>query len=268
MGKSTATATLRRLGVPVIDADELARRVVEPGRPAYKKIAKKFGPAVLQPDGTLDRAALGELVFRDRSARGFVNSATHTQILLELLSDLAQLFGDGHGSELHSARLPCAIPRATRGASECRSTSTLRLDPTAVAVLDAPLLFESKLNLLCGVTLCVVCGEASQLERLVARDGLTAEQAAQRIAAQLPAVVKAARSDHTVDNSGGREASAAQLEALLQPLQRSHPRRERVAWAWARLPCASNGGISAMLWVALAVIRLFAAVRGRRGSAL
>ena len=126
----------------------------------------------------------------------------------------------------------------------------------------------TELNRLGGVTLCVVCGEASQLERLVARDGLTAEQAAQRIAAQLPAVVKAARSDHTVDNSGGREASAAQLEALLQPLQRSHPRRERVAWAWARLPCASNGGISAMLWVTLAVIRLFAAVRGRRGSAL
>ena len=184
-GKSAVSARLSsHHRLTVVDLDELARRVVAPGRTAHRRIVDRFGAGVLRADGSVDRDALGALIFTDRSARRALNSITHLPILWELLCDLASAHAAG----------------------------------ARIVVLDAPLLFESSLHLLCGTTVVVHVATSAQLERLKLRDGRTDEEAEQRIAAQMPLSTKVARADHLIDNNGHLKATHALVDGLVVQL--------------------------------------------------
>jgi dephospho-CoA kinase len=178
-GKSTVTALLRRLGARVIDADAIAREVVEPGRLAWEEIVAWLGREVLLADGSLDRRRLGELVFADGKARAALEGITHPRIKAAAKEALAAAERDG----------------------------------CAVAVLDVPLLYEAGWDKDVDEVWVVYVDEATQRKRLMARDGLTAGQAAARMAAQLSLAEKAGRADIVIDNSGDPESTAGQVAA-------------------------------------------------------
>jgi dephospho-CoA kinase len=220
-GKSTATAALREDGVDVIDLDEVARIVVEPGRPALAAIVARFGASVLRADGSLDRAALGERVFAVPADRRALNGLMRWPILLEVLCQLGARFAAGD----------------------------------ALVVLDAPLLYEARMDLLASRVLVVTAPAEAQLARLMARDGLSREAAEARIAAQMPLAAKAARADAILDNSGGRDEAQAALRVAWArvAVRASEPQRR---WPWARLPRARNAAVGAALWLAFGALRL------------
>lgn len=213
-GKSTVTARIRGSHrQPVVDLDELARRVVEPGRSAHKQIVQHFGTEILLSDGSLDRDALAKRVFSDRSARKAINSATHLPILRELLRDVAA----------------------------ARSS-----DGNDFVVLDAPLLFESSLHLMCDVCVCVHVSPEVQLERLQARDGLSRDDALARVASQMPVASKMERSDYLIDNESDQRTTHERVDAC-------------VTWLRARAEERSLARAlrSALLWVACFLLRFF-----------
>ncbi len=184
-GKSTFAAALSALGVPVVDADQLARAVVTPGAPALAEIAARFGPEVLAADGTLDRRALGALVFADPAARRRLEAITHPAIRRAMEAETARLAAAGHD----------------------------------LVFYDTPLLYEVGLEPAMALVVVVLAPPEAQLARLRARDGLTAAEARARLAAQLPAAEKAARADVVVDNadaSAPLDDKAARLVADLR----------------------------------------------------
>jgi dephospho-CoA kinase len=190
-GKSTVSAMFRALGAVVIDADQLAREVVEPGEPALARIVEEFGPDVLRPDGRLDRQALGAIVFADSGKRRRLEAITHPAIRERLARRLAQLTGEGF-----------------RG----------------VVLFDAPVIVESGFARTMDRLVVVVTDEATQLARLMARDAIGREEALRKIRSQMPLAEKARLADHVIDNSGDRAATEAQVrrvEAALREEARS-----------------------------------------------
>ncbi len=165
-GKSTFAAALRKLGVPVIDADQLARRVVEPGTPALAAIAALF-PGVVGADGRLDRKALGALIFGDEAARRRLEAITHPAIRAATVAETARLEAAGE----------------------------------ALVFYDTPLLYEAGLDGTMSLVVVVWAPRQAQLRRLAARDRLTVTQAEARLAAQWPIDEKAARADVVVENA-------------------------------------------------------------------
>jgi dephospho-CoA kinase len=185
-GKSTVAAMFRELGAGVVDADALAREVVEPGEPALADIVRRFGPGVLTPEGRLDRPKLAAIVFGDSAARAALNAITHPRIALL------------------AAKRSQALAEAG----------------TPVVLYEAALLIENGLHhALEGVVLVVVPPEM-QVLRLVTRDGFTPEEARARLAAQLPLEEKLKVATYLIDNSGTLAETRAQVErvyaALLQ----------------------------------------------------
>lgn len=179
-GKSNVSETLRELGAAVIDGDELSRRLTAPGGRALPAIRQAFGDGVFFQDGTLNRRALGRLVFssdRDRE--------TLDGIMQPLLRALI-------GDEIKSCE--------KRGADLC--------------VLDMPLLYEKGLDSLCERVWCVYIPHALQLQRLMARDSLTEQEAEARIASQLPADEKARRAQVVIDTSGSISYTKHMIPAL------------------------------------------------------
>ena len=168
-----------QLGADLIDADQLAREVVEPGQPALEEIATTFGHSILLPDGRLDRAKLAGIIFADPEARAKLNAITHPRIRERMDAEVA-----AHGS----------------GAG--------------VLIVDIPLLYENERARTVEKVIVVWVDPETQLRRLQERDGFTVEQARQRIAAQMPLDEKRARADLVVDNSGSRENTRRQVEAI------------------------------------------------------
>ncbi|HEX6350043.1 MAG TPA: dephospho-CoA kinase [Candidatus Dormibacteraeota bacterium] len=183
-GKSTVSGMLRALGATVIDADEGARAVVEPGTPGLRALVEEFGPGVAGADGGLDRAALAEIVFKDPGRRARLNAITHP-LVREWMAE--------------------------------RTTAA-----TGVVVHDVPLLFENRLGAAYERTVLVYAPDAVALERLVAR-GLSGEQARARMAAQLPIEEKRALADVVIDNSDGFRETERQVRELWESLTRSEP---------------------------------------------
>jgi len=184
-GKTTFAAALRAQGLPVVDADELARQVVAPGAPALAAIVEAFGPGVLGPGGALDRKALGRLVFADAGARRRLEAITHPAIRRAMEAETARLAAAGHD----------------------------------LVVYDSPLLYEAGLEGAVSLVVVVYAPREAQLARLQARDGLSRAEAEARLAAQLPIEEKAGRADAVVDNADdGRplDAPAARLVADLR----------------------------------------------------
>lgn len=184
-GKSTFAEALRARGVPVIDADALARQAVAPGSPALAEIARKFGPDVLARNGALDRKRMGELVFSDPTARHRLEAITHPAVRLAMAGETARLGAAGHD----------------------------------LAFYDVPLLFEVGLERVLDSVVVVWVPAELQRARIVARDGLRPEEAEARIAAQLPIDEKAARADFVVENVGARDDLSRKAERLLADLR-------------------------------------------------
>lgn len=167
-GKSTISLTLRELGAVIIDGDVLSRELTAKDGAALPAIRHAFGDSVFHPDGTLNRRALGALVFSDDEARDRLDG-----IMQPMLRELI-----------------------LRGIDSARNAGA------AVCVLDMPLLYEKNLDSLCDRIWCAYIPRETQLERLMARDGFTREEAEARLRSQLPADEKAARADVVIDTSG------------------------------------------------------------------
>jgi dephospho-CoA kinase len=170
-GKSTVAAMLRELGATVVDADEAARAVVEPGTPGLQMLLKEFGPEIVR-EGRLDRARLAEIAFADSEARRRLEAVTHPLV-----------------REWMGRRV---LEAAERG--------------DEVVVLDIPLLFESGREGEFDTVVVVAAPPDVQLERLVAK-GYSEAQARARIAAQLPLEDKVRRAGYVIDNSGDLEST-------------------------------------------------------------
>jgi dephospho-CoA kinase len=180
-GKSSVAAVLRDLGAPIVDADQLARDVVEPGKPALADIAERFGREVLDAEGRLDRKRLGERVFADPTARAALNAITHPRIAEASRAALAELRASG--------RHP-------------------------VALYEAALLVENQIHRgLDGLIVVSVPAEV-QIERLCRRDQIDPDAARARLAAQLPLADKVAVADWVVDNGGSLDETRAQVERI------------------------------------------------------
>jgi len=182
-GKSTAARFFAEQGAVVIDADVLARRVVAPGSPCLAEIREAFGEGVLSPDGTLDREALGAIVFGDEGARARLNSIVHPRVGLE-------------------------ADREMRAARE--------RDPEAVVIYDVPLLFESGMEDRFDRVVVVYIPRTEQLRRLRARDGLTVKEAEARLQSQWDIEDKARRADDILDNRGPLGTLRQQVVDLLE----------------------------------------------------
>lgn len=178
-GKSTVSRMLAELGAPVIDADQLARAVVEPGAEVYHEIIAAFGQQILLPDGRIDRKALGARVFADPAARKRLESIVHPAVQARRAARMRELAIAGH----------------------------------PVAVLDVPLLFEVGMDRQVDEIWVVWVDPETQLRRLMERDSLDEPAARQRMAAQWPLSEKRSRAHVIIDNTGSLEATRAQVAA-------------------------------------------------------
>ncbi|RPK16004.1 dephospho-CoA kinase [Priestia endophytica] len=179
-GKSTVSAILREHNIPVIDADIIAREVVEPGKEAYNQIVKRFGRDILEEDGTLNRSALGEIVFNDEQKRQQLNAIVHPAVRKEMLSK-----------------------------------RDYYLQNERSVILDIPLLFESNLTHLVDKVLLVYVDEEVQLKRLIERNGFSEREALARIQAQDPLKDKVAKSDEIINNNGSKEETREKVTHII-----------------------------------------------------
>jgi len=179
-GKSTVSDLFRKYDIPVIDADVVAREVVEPGEPVLAAIVDAFGAEILLPDGMLDRPKLGGIIFRDPQKREVLNGIVHPVVRERMTAERDRL------KSKHPA-----------------------------VVLDIPLLFEGKQLHLVDKVVVVCVDPQVQLERLMLRNSLTEQEALDRIGSQMPLDDKAARADAIIDNNGSREETKEQLKQLL-----------------------------------------------------
>jgi dephospho-CoA kinase len=182
-GKSTVAQMIRAGGVPVLDADVLAREVVAPGQPAHAAIAAEW-PEVIRPDGSLDRKRLGARVFGDPAARARLEAITHPRIQEKALEAARALEAAGH----------------------------------TLAFYEASLLVETGRHRDFDGLVVVTADEEQQLARVQARDRSTREQALARLRAQMPAAEKRRVATHLIDNSGDLEGTRRQVEKLLASL--------------------------------------------------
>ncbi len=185
-GKSTVAGHFRMRGLPVVDADQLARDVVRPGTPALDEIVGYFGPEVLGSDGMLDRPALAEIVFRDEEARATLNGIVH--------------------------------PRVREAARE--AFTAIESSGATLACYEVPLLFETGLHEIYRPVVVVSATPEAQLERAVNRDRAHARAIQARIAAQMPLAEKARQADYVIDNGGSLERTLEQADAVLEAVRR------------------------------------------------
>jgi dephospho-CoA kinase len=184
-GKSYVTQRLHEAGLPTIDADRLAREAVAPGSPGLDAVVARFGRGVLTNDGALDRAGLAALVFADARARADLEALVHPEVRRRIAEWQAQVATLGYKGPL---------------------------------VADIPLLFETGRTGDFDVVVVVACDPARQRERLIERDGLSAEAAEQRLAAQWPIGRKVQEADYVVKTDGTFADTDAQVEELVRQL--------------------------------------------------
>ena len=184
-GKSLVAAMLRDEGIPVFDADQTARDIVEPGKPAWDEIVKLFGEGVLAADRTLDRAKLGAIVFSDPAKRKALEAITHPKIREEIAKNILDV--------------------AMKGGD--------------LAVVDAALMIETGWSKdFAGLIVVDVPAEV-QLARVVARDKMSADDAKKRIAAQMPLAEKRTHATWMITNGGTKDETRAQVKALAEKLK-------------------------------------------------
>ena len=186
VGKSFVLDILRELGARTIDADAVAREVVEPGTAGLKAVIDEFGTEILKPDGSLNRAALGSIVFADEAKRQKLNSILH----------------------------PFIIARQDEIMRQWEKET-----PDAIAVVDAALMIESGGYKRFDKLIVVHCQPQVQRERLMKRDNISQEEAQRRITAQMPQEEKKKHGDYLIDTSAGFESARQQTTAVWQELR-------------------------------------------------
>ena len=186
-GKSTVADLLEQLGCRVLRLDALARELMAPGQPACREIVDTFGSEVVAGDGTIDRKRLAGIVFADRTKLEHLNAIVHPRVIERteaLLADLAQR------------------------------------EPDAIVIVEAALLVESGYYHRLDKLIVTWCTREQQVERLMARTGLSLWEAEQRLAAQLPQEEKRRRADYEIDCSGTLEQTREQVMQVVEELRR------------------------------------------------
>jgi dephospho-CoA kinase len=186
-GKSHVRAVFEALGVPTIDADVLAHKAVAPGSAAFEAVKARFGPAVLDSAGGLDRRKLGSLVFADPQARKDLEAIIHPGVVDAIDRWFSSLDAQAH--------------------------------PFAIA--DVPLLYEASRERDYDVVIVTACELPTQIRRVMARDGISEAEAKQRIAAQLPIEEKVRRADHVIRTDGLLASTNAQVHDVYKRLSAS-----------------------------------------------
>ena len=176
VGKSFVSGALAELGCRVLDADETAREVVEPGSPGFGDVVAVFGPGILRDDGSLDRSRLGALVFADANKRAKLNSILHPYIIAK---------------------------------QDERLREWEAIDPEGIAIVDAALMIESGGYKRFDKLIVVHCRPDIQLQRVMARNNLSRDEAEKRIGAQMSQEEKTKFADFLIDTSEGFEAARA-----------------------------------------------------------
>ena len=185
-GKSTVAKMFKECGAVVIDADELAHEVVKPGKSAWREIVKTFGKTVLNTDRSLNRQALGRIVFRNPEKRRRLERIIHPRVARE------------------QARL---------------TKQAARTDPQAVVIYDVPLLFEAGIDTRVDTTIVVAADRKTQVARLKKRNGLSRAEAVRRIRSQMPLAKKIQRADHVLNGTLPRPSLGQQVSLLLKDLR-------------------------------------------------
>lgn len=181
-GKSTVAAMFKQCGAVVIDADQLAREVVTPGKPAWREIVNTFSKSVLNPDRTINRHALGTIIFRRPAKRRALEGIIHPRVAREQ----KRLTGE-----------------------------TARNNPNAVVIYDVPLLFEAGIDKRVDLTVVVTADRETQIARLKKRNDLSRAEAIRRIRSQMPLSKKAARADYVLDGTLPLSRLRKQIAQLL-----------------------------------------------------
>ena len=182
-GKSFCLERFAALGAAVIDADVLAREAVSPHSLGLAAVAERFGPGVIRPDGSLDRAALGHIVFKNPALRAHLEAIVHPEVYRRIGEWFANLPGG-----------------------------------TRLAIADIPLLFETGHEHDFQRVIVVACRPEEQLRRVMDRDRLSEEQARARIAAQRPIDDKVKRADHVINTDGTLTDTEASVRSLYRIL--------------------------------------------------
>ena len=185
-GKTTVARMFADLGCDVLDADSITRSLFAPGQPVNRAVVEAFGPTVVAPDGSINRAVLGELIFHDSALREKLNSIVH----------------------------PAIIQRQAAWGQEVAAQ-----DPRAIAIVEAALMVEVGTYRNYDKLIVVTCSPEIQRLRIKERSDLTDEQIESRIASQMPLDEKAKYADFVVDNSGTWENTRRQVEAVLEQLR-------------------------------------------------
>ena len=185
-GKSAVASRLAELGAVIVDADRIAREVVEPGTPALARIAAEFGPEFLTAEGMLDRARLGAVIFAEPDKRHLLNAITHPAVM-------------ARSHELFTAA----------GAA----------DPDAIVVYDVPLLTDTGRGREFELIVVVVAGAEERVRRMVELRGMTRADAEARIASQVGDAERIAMADVVIDANGTLDQTRAQADALWDRLR-------------------------------------------------
>ncbi|KAI8906249.1 dephospho-CoA kinase-domain-containing protein [Gorgonomyces haynaldii] len=180
-GKSTVSQMLKQQKTPIVDADLIARKIVERGEPCYFAIIDLFGLGVVDQDGNLNRPKIGQLVFSDQQKRRQLNAITHPVIRLHMLLETLEHF--------------------------------IKMEP--LVILDTPLLFEAGLSRFVHTTAVVYCPEDKQKERLMMRDHFSEDEAQQRMNSQMPIEQKKSLASVVIDNSHSLQDTQRQVDQLL-----------------------------------------------------
>ncbi len=191
-GKSTVARMIAEEGIPVVDADRISRDIAAPGSPVHAEIVRRFGSGILLPDGRIDRKKLGGIVFTDANKRVELERLTHPAIAREIAEALGRLEAGGR----------------------------------EIAVVEAALIHEAGKKGRFEAVIAVRCSRNQQILRMMARDGITKEEALERIAAQMDPEEKARASEIVIDNSGDLDATRAQVRALVSSWKRSPPQKQ------------------------------------------
>ena len=184
-GKSTVSRMLTMLGAQVIDADKIARMVVEPGKAAWLEIVAHFGEAILQADQSIDRIQLGNIIFNDAKEKEVLERITHKQIQMEIERQLDE----------------CAKKQAE------------------IVVLDVPLLYEVGWDTMVNAVWVVYVNEANQLKRLMQRNHWSADEAKARISSQMCLAEKSEKANLVIDNNGDFDYTREQVLSGWKSLQ-------------------------------------------------
>lgn len=185
-GKSTASSIFKELGAYIIDADILAREIVEPLKPAWKDVVKNFGKGILNKDNSINRKKLAEIVFNNKKKREMLNAIVH--------------------------------PRVLKRAKEIER-EIAKKDPEAVIIFDAALLIESGAYKKMDKNIVVYADEDVQIKRLMKRDGLTKDEAIKRIKAQMPLRQKVRFADYIIDGNKILNMVKKQIKTALKRLR-------------------------------------------------